>query len=445
MKQQDSFNDLLSHTAVLGAAGKMGRGIALILLQEMAGSEAKILGTVGSGSYQLVLMDSNKEALSSLKKYLKEHLKKYAEKNIIALRRSFASNDSLVSNEEMIDYFLEGAMDIVQFSHSVEELDSAHIIFEAVIEDLEIKSALFRSIDQSSQKKPYFFSNTSSIPIDALNKKSGLENRIIGFHFYNPPTVQKLLELIPSENEKETPIYSLAQEVAKRLGKQVVESKDVAGFIGNGHFLREVAYAFTIVKELSARFAFFEAIYIVNKVTQDFLLRPMGIFQLMDYVGIDIVQKVGLIMNDHLGASFYDDKFLDRMFAAKKLGGQLPDGSSKDGFFHYQDHRIQAVYSPGETIYHSLAEPWRIKCDQFLGPFPEGHNSWKALKNDPNYQEKITRYLENLKSQQDEGAALAKRFLANSKAAADELVAANIAVNVQDVQTVLKNGFFHLF
>ena len=65
----------------------------------------------------------------------------------------------------------------------------------------------------------------------------------------------------------------------------VVPSNDVAGFIGNGHFMRDILYATREVEKLQKEFGFVEAIYAMNRISQDYLIRPMGIFQLIDYVG----------------------------------------------------------------------------------------------------------------------------------------------------------------
>ena len=106
----------LERCAVLGAAGKMGRGIAFLLLQEMALAEALRYGTVGGGSYVLTLIDIDRQMLLALKRSLQEQILKVAEKNIIALRRAFAKNPSLVSNRDIIEYFVQGCSDIMQIA-----------------------------------------------------------------------------------------------------------------------------------------------------------------------------------------------------------------------------------------------------------------------------------------------------------------------------------------
>src|ERR1700692_2442300 len=96
------LDKLLHNVSVVGAAGKMGRGISLLLLQQMAKEEAAGSGAVGRGDYQLHLIDADAQGLDKLRHFLKMHLTKYAEGNINLLRRYFSQDELLVSNADMI-------------------------------------------------------------------------------------------------------------------------------------------------------------------------------------------------------------------------------------------------------------------------------------------------------------------------------------------------------
>ena len=89
------IEEVLQEVAVLGSAGKMGRGISLVLLQEMTRTEALAFGKVGTGQFRLHLVDPNEEALEELPGYLKAQILRYAEKNINSLREAFESNELL--------------------------------------------------------------------------------------------------------------------------------------------------------------------------------------------------------------------------------------------------------------------------------------------------------------------------------------------------------------
>lgn len=410
------LDEKLKRIAVIGAAGKMGSGIALLLLQEMARLEAEHTGKVGSGAFKLVLVDANEEALNHLHHPLRTHLCRYAEQNINLLRKYFRDNPVLVSNEDCIDYFVEHALTIVRFDNRLED---SKLIFEAIVEDIEAKVALFKAL---ADKEAYYFTNTSSIPIEVLNQKAQLDNRLIGFHFYNPPAVQKLLEIIPPLHVKQE-LKDLAEELAKRLKKTVVYSKDVAGFIGNGYFIREAAYAFKKAETSS--------LDIVNTVTQEYLIRPMGIFQLIDYVGIDVCQKIAAIMQINL-------PLLNPFIKAGVLGGQYADGRQKNGIYQYEGHQRKGIYALKEHQYIPLEHVE-------LGPLSQGHIPWKVLQKDPDKDAKLQTYFQNLMRENTIGAQLAKEFLVNLDEIANGLVERGVARSLEDVETVLKHGFFHLY
>lgn len=428
------LDEAFKRVAVLGAAGKMGSGIAMLLLQEMTRLEARSRGRIGSGEYLLTLIDTNEKALIGLKHYLRSQMRRYAEKNINELRNTHQKNPGLISNEDMIDAYVEGALDIVNFESEVTAAGKSALIFEAILENVEVKSQVFSLIDSTATGSPYYFSNTSSIPIGMLSQESGIQGRLIGFHFYNPPPVQRLMEIIPAE-DTESELVKYAEEIAKRLGKVVIISKDVAGFIGNGHFIREIDHVCRKVKELELTYSRKQAIWMMNRVTQDFLVRPMGTFQLMDYVGIDVCHKVITIMSEYLDYPF-EKELIEELLAHHVLGGQNADGTQKNGIFQYTDHRLEKIWEAGKYI--------DLPKDD-LGPLPEGHVPWKKLLKDPNKDSVLKNYFHNLFAVHTKGAELAKDQLYASRKIARKLVVDGVARNISDVNTSLKNGFYHLY
>ncbi len=94
----------------------------------------------------------------------------------------------------------------------------------------------------------------------------------------------------------------------------------------------------------------------------------------------------------------------------------------------------------GKTGYRPFS-----KIDDFLGPLPEGHSSWKALQKDPAKNEKLKLYFENLFKSTTPGSELAQAFLINSRNIAKKLVETKVAQSLGDVDLVLINGFYHLY
>lgn len=431
---------MLKNVAVIGAAGKMGSGIALLLLQEMT-----YLAEKNKCYYVLHLIDTDDRGLHPLRQYLRSNITKYAEKKINTLRELYQDNTFLVSNEEIIRHFAARAMEIIRSESSLEDAKNAKLVFEAIVEDIPIKAKVYSRLNEICSPKTYYFTNTSSIPISVLNHESKIDHRIIGFHFYNPPPIQKLLEMIIPENT-DSDLMATAHELARRLNKTVVQSADIAGFIGNGHLIPEVVFACRKAREIASQRPLHEAIYIVNKITQEYLIRPMGIFQLIDYVGIDVAQRIAKIMSTYHKDEKFQDDLIDMMINLKIHGGQHHDGSQKNGFFSYSANMLNGSYDFNQKKYFTYEEnDWRKGCIEDLGALPANHLPWKILAKDREKEEKIAHYLNQLFNGTSKGELLAQEYLSNSFNIANRLVHKGIAANISDVATVLKNGFYHLY
>ena len=431
----------LGNVAVLGAAGKMGSGIALLLAQEMA--RLKLVAGCDR-CYVLHLVDVNETALTELLSYLRAQLTKLGEKSIVQLRSAYADRADLVENGEIIEAFVEDGLSVCRPTTSLDAIAGSTLVFEAIIEDKNIKLDVLKKIDALCPGA-YYLTNTSSIPIGVINEGVPLNGRIIGYHFYNPPAVQKLLELITPAGVKPE-LVELGQELAKRLRKKVFLANDIAGFIGNGHFMRDILHATSEVKRLSAEFGETEAVYMMNRVSQEFLVRPMGIFQLIDYVGVDVCRFIMNVMTEHIDGETLDDDLLNRMAKAGIMGGQNSDGSQKNGFLHYEKGRLTGIYSLKRGGYVMFAEAdWAKALDGKLGALPEGHATWRALLMDAGKDEKLAAYFRNLAKSDTFGAGLARTYLVRAREIGEKLVADGVANSVDDVNGVMTNGFYHLY
>jgi 3-hydroxyacyl-CoA dehydrogenase len=439
------WREALKAAAVLGAGGKMGSGIAWVVLKAMADADAQAHGVPGSGRYELVLIDGDRTAFPRLREYLRGQLRKSAEKNISVLRQWAKDRADLIENGEIIDAYVEGALAMARFGAEAAEAAGGKLVFEAVYEDLVLKRNLYAALKARCAPDTIFLTNTSSIPISLLDESVGLNGRILGFHFYNPPAVQKLVELIPGRRTRPE-VAALGRELGQAFGKIIVPSRDVAGFIGNGHFIRELLFAMGKYRALRRDWSGPEAWYILNRATQDFLIRPMGIVQLMDYVGLDVFHMIAKVMREHLphGGSAFTDETLDALLAAGIKGGQRGSGEQKDGVFRYERNKPAGILS--DSGYVPLAEPGRFaKADAWLGAPPAGHFPWPVLAKDPAKSAKLKAYFAALSHADGNGARLAREFLDHSRAVAQGLVRDGVAASLEDVGQVLKLGFFHLY
>ncbi len=427
---------------VLGAGGKMGSGIALLLAQQM--TLRKISPEGRDRRFRLTLMDVNDDALDGLRAYLRGQLVRCAEKATLQLRQLYAERSDLVENAEVITAFVDDALALMRFTTDLGALAGAHMVYEAIAENLDLKVKVYSRLREMCGAETFFFTNTSSIPIRLLDEQAGLGGRLVGFHFYNPPAVQKLLELITAPRTQPA-LVQVARQIATDLGKLVIPANDVAGFIGNGHFMRDALHGIAETERLAGKHGFAGAVYMVNRVTQDWLVRPMGIFQLCDYVGIDVCQCILGVMDRFIEGEQLHSALVDQLMARGVRGGQHPDGSQKDGFLRYEKGRIAGVYDLERGEYRALEAAWTAGLDRELGPLPEQHQPWKVLSRDRQKGPKLQAYFAQLTAGQTLGAQLATAYLKRSKAIGEQLLTSGVAGSAEDVNGVLLNGFYHLY
>ncbi len=435
----------LQKVSVIGAAGKMGSGISLLLAREMTNSWINNTTSSDNPSYKLILMDTNQQALEGLQKYLSKQIVKYASKSIEKIKTAYSSKEnSTPSDEEICNWYTQKALNMCEFVTDLSQASDSSMVFEAIIENVDIKTKVYQQISAAANPNTYYFTNTSSIPIQLIDKKANLKGNIIGFHFYNPPAIQKLVEIISGPNTH-SDLVDIATKLGERMSKILVPANDIAGFIGNGHFIRDGLFGIEEASRIQSTHADHECLYIINNITQNYLIRPMGIFQLIDYVGIDVFKLITTTMSEHLNQNF-DHPILNEMIEQKVLGGQNSDGSQKDGFLKYENGSPTAVYSLSQGKYISFTENnWKNTIDQKLGPLPSGHQPWKSLLRNPVKDELLTDYFKNLFTMDTVGSTLAQKYLQNSKNIGNTLVQDKVTNNVNDVNQVLIYGFYHLY
>ncbi|BBM83550.1 3-hydroxyacyl-CoA dehydrogenase family protein [Candidatus Uabimicrobium amorphum] len=431
-----NLDERLSNVAIVGAAGKMGSGISLLLAQQLGMAKAKN----PDKDIVLHLIDTRDQGLYDLVQYIRGQILKMAEKQIVKLRQIYKDRSDLVENSEIIDELVNTTLGILRPTKELSSAKDSSVVFEAVIESESLKIDIFKQLKSICKDDTYFFTNTSSIPIKVVDEGAGLQGRIIGYHFYNPPAIQKLLEIITSEKTQQD-LQNIAEELAGRLRKTVVCSNDVAGFIGNGHFIREGLYALQKTKELQEQHSFTCAVYLMNKVTQDFLMRPMGIFQLLDYVGIDVYNFILQIMDKYIEGEEFKNELIDTMIKNNALGGQRGDGSQKDGFFQYEKGKMVGVYCYKQDNYVPLdsTEEW----DKLLGDYPASWKPWKKMLKQK--QDVVAQIFSELNSGESLGCQLASKYAQASKEIAENLVKNDVALCNGDVDKVLLTGFFHAY
>lgn len=442
-----NIDNYLKSVAVIGAGGKMGSGVALLLAQEMARLKCTLAAKGETTIPQLVLIDPNPEALDGLRTYIEKQTIRKANKTIRELRPLYAKHPDCATGTDakIVAAFVADTLSVINTTTDLAAASAARLVFEVIPEIEELKISTFKKLRGLCSEDTFFLSNTSSIPIRYLNAAAGLGGRLIGFHFYNPPAIQKLVELIPAVTTQEE-LVAVAHALGERLGKIIIPARDIAGFIGNGYFIRDGLYAIQEAEWLKKEWSWAGAIHALNRVSQEGLLRPMGIFQLLDYVGLDVFVSIMKVLTEHLVGNDFQSATLDALLAAGIRGGQNSDGTHKDGFFKYENNLPIAVYAVTEDRYIPLDDDATFaKVNEALGSLTAPGISWKELLGDESRAEKLAAHFAAMKKLDTRGTHLTLNYLLNFRQIGETLISNGVAAQPADIDAVLENGFYHLY
>jgi 3-hydroxybutyryl-CoA dehydrogenase len=216
----------------------------------------------------------------------------------------------------------------ITLTTNLDDLADADIVIEAVTEDLDLKSEMYRKLDGVCGPDTIFASNTSSLTIAAMAAVTGRVDRFVGLHFFNPVPVMKLVEVVRSIATSQD-AYRRAFEFARSLGKEPVEAKDASGFIVNRLL---VPYMLDAIRCLEQGLASIEDIDRSMTLGTGY---PMGPFTLCDFVGIETLHSIAEIMFDEFREPrFAPPPLLRRMVTLGYFGRK-----TKRGFYDYTGER----------------------------------------------------------------------------------------------------------
>lgn len=232
-----------------------------------------------------------------------------------------AKLDKLVSREKITAEKAEGIKANLT-AGEYKDLADCDLIVEAVLEKMEIKKNLFKTLDEICKEDCIFGTNTSSLSVTEI--ANGIKHNVIGMHFFNPADRMKLVEVISGEN---TPVETKEAiiECSKSLGKTPVEVAEGPGFVVNRILIPMINEACFIYQE---GLASVEDIDTAMKLGAN---HPMGPLALGDLIGLDIVLDVMEVLYSETGDSKYRPcTLLKKMVRAGKLGQK-----TKQGFYSY--------------------------------------------------------------------------------------------------------------
>jgi 3-hydroxybutyryl-CoA dehydrogenase len=200
----------------------------------------------------------------------------------------------------------------------------ADLAVEAVVENLEVKAALFGELDRLTRPSTILASNTSSISITRLGAATRRPDRVVGMHFMNPVPLMALVEVIRGQATSDQTAHAV-MELSRALGKTPVEVNDYPGFVSNRVLMPMINEAIFCVYEGVATPP------AIDEVMKLGMNHPMGPLTLADFIGLDVCLAILQVLHDGLGDPKYRPcPLLKRMVDAGWLGRK-----SGRGFYTY--------------------------------------------------------------------------------------------------------------
>ncbi|MDE1825846.1 MAG: 3-hydroxyacyl-CoA dehydrogenase family protein [Candidatus Micrarchaeota archaeon] len=293
----------IKNITVLGS-GTMGHGIAQV---------------AAMSGYKVSMRDTNQEYLDAAMDKIANSLATFVSKHKISEDNANAAFSKISPQVE-----LKAA------------LKDSDMVIEAVPETLEIKKATYLEVDSFSEKKTIYASNTSTLPIAEVASYTSRPEKFIGVHFFNPPQVMKLVEVIPGEKTSRETTSAVMDFVKSASKEPILCKKDVPGFIVNRIFIPFVHEATWAMERTGA------SILEIDSAVKFKLHFPMGIFELADFTGIDIVHNATEQMHLRDKVVVNPHPLIKKLYDKKMLGQKT--GS---GFYVYPDPSAKPELSEG--------------------------------------------------------------------------------------------------
>jgi|Deesub1362A_J573_1020465.scaffolds.fasta_scaffold00135_85 enoyl-CoA hydratase/3-hydroxyacyl-CoA dehydrogenase len=318
--------DGIDNITVFGA-GTMGHGIAELCAQ---------------AGYNVTIVDVKDEFLQKAIEKIKWSLSKLEQKGKLS-----ESADKIMKR-------------IKTTTNPEEGVKNADYVIEAIIERFDIKSELFSKIDKVAKRECIFATNTSTLPITELAAATQRPDKFIGLHFFNPPTLMPLVEIIKGEKTSNETI-EITKKIAKSIRKDyVIVEKDVPGFLVNRINLRVFMEAIRMIERGEAEAEEIDA------TARYRLGMPMGILEVVDFSGLDVVYYAGMAMKER-GYNFVPSKLVEEKFKSGEFGMKTGKGfytyPKAGGYFRPKISRKKAYkVSPVKLIAPAVNEAaWLLR------------------------------------------------------------------------------------
>jgi 3-hydroxybutyryl-CoA dehydrogenase len=274
--------------AVLGA-GLMGHGITQVAAQ--------------AGKYDVIMRDIEQKFIDSGVNMIRESLQRFLKKGQITEAQM---NETLARIHPTLD--LKDAV------------SNADLIVEAAPENAELKKSIFREVDGYAPAHAVIASNTSSVSITELASATKRPEKVCGMHFFNPPQLMKLVEVIRGAKTSDETTQTVLDAAHKMEKETVLVKKDCPGFIVNRILTPALNEAVALYWEGVADRDD------IDKAVKLGLNWPMGPLMLLDYIGADTTLAIAEVLEKELNPKFHPNTGLKQMVKAQLLGRKTGKG-----------------------------------------------------------------------------------------------------------------------
>ncbi len=297
----------------IAGAGTMGSGIAQIFARK---------------GYKVVMTDISEEFLNKSKK-------------LIDIFNSSLIEEGIMSKDE-----IHTVISNIGYSTDKNVFSDCDLIIEAIIEKMDIKQVFWKEVEEIARRDAYLATNTSGLSINKISELVQFKERFIGMHFWNPPHIIPLVELIKGDKTSDSTVDTLRGLLTTIEKEPVVVQKDAPGFIGNRLQFAAFREAMHIVDQ---GIASAEDVDKAMKFGPGFRYPVIGPLQTADLGGLDTFYYISSYLFNELSDIKEPPEVLKNKMENGKLGVK-----SKEGFYDYSDGKDEEAIRRRDKMFFKM-------------------------------------------------------------------------------------------